>query len=134
VISRPRCHCDECDGARQVVKQTFPTGRIRYQCAARNRRKSMRSWRRRVTLNRAAVAAEVLARGAGCEDCSAPFTRFGPFGFSWHHRSPKVKTADISDLVWSGRSVANLEVELRVCRLLCSRCHSERHVTGRLAA
>jgi hypothetical protein len=139
--ARPRCYCDECRGAPKYVKERFPSGRVKYVCRAKVKRRAVRWYRetgqdkRRVERNRAIVAAEVHARGAGCEDCSLPFTRFHPReGFVWHHRSPKLKTATIADLVWDGKTVKRLRAELAICRLLCGRCHLERHSTGQLAA
>jgi hypothetical protein len=138
---RPLCFCDSCHGAPKYVKERFPHGRVKYVCAAKVKRRAVRVYRetgqdkRRVERNRAIVAAEVLARGAGCEDCSIPFTRFDPKdGFVFHHRSPALKTMEISQLVGKGKSVKRLRAELAVCRLLCARCHAERHETRMLAA
>jgi hypothetical protein len=139
--ARPACWCDDCRGAAKAVKERFPNGRVKYRCAAKNRRRAA-GWfketgqqQQRVERNRAIIVAEVQARGAGCEDCGLPFTRFDPQdGFVFHHRSPAMKTASISDLVGKGKSVKRLRAELAICRLLCSRCHGERHETGQLAA
>ena len=52
---------------------------------------------------------------------------FSVRALAFHHKNPKEKVDEVSNLIRRGFSKALVQKEINKCDVLCSRCHSEHH-------
>ena len=66
----------------------------------------------------------VESAGGCCVRCGY---RANLAALTWHHRKPAHKSFNLDLRALSNRSMAEVEVELSKCILLCANCHAEEH-------
>ena len=66
----------------------------------------------------------VESAGGCCVRCGY---RANLAALTWHHRKPAHKSFNLDLRALSSRSMAEVEVELGKCILLCANCHAEAH-------
>jgi len=52
---------------------------------------------------------------------------FHPAAMVYHHRDPKKKGTEVSNLVACGASIERIDEEIAKCDLMCSNCHRILH-------
>lgn len=58
-----------------------------------------------------------------CRDCDSVDYRT----FQYHHKDPETKEFDVSDMIRSGMSIENIQIEIKKCECLCANCHQILH-------
>jgi hypothetical protein len=85
--------------------------------------------RRRTRRNKSHNLARKRAAGA-CASCARPVAPGNEAMFQWDHRNPNVKNRDVANLQ-NNASLARIDAEIALCRLLCHNCAAQWNVRQR---
>lgn len=69
----------------------------------------------------------IWKKGGQCEECSLKYDGENGAIFQFHHKEPTTKKFTVGSNL-TNRTIAELQLEVDKCSLLCANCHSTHHV------
>ncbi len=92
---------------REAIREHYRNNKQYYKDKAKKRRQEIVKWYKD------------YKNGIICLICNES----DPRCLDFHHRNPRTKKHDVSQMVWKGKSIKEILKEIEKCDPLCSNCH-----------